>query len=185
MKWNSQFLRIRYPSTRRSLRTFFTLQSTRGWRKLMWWLWWRWRNEEHKGQRRTTMSWYTTERGWKRKKSSIYLRQHIHEQLVKVAEKNQFSLSETWNFSKQITPLHSPSTTACPDWSLEWYSSHDSSMLLNGYVPTCDRVHARPHNQLSDEGKWWFSSWRISPLYLSKNPIWICSFLWIPTEGLL
>ena len=43
------------------------------------------------------MSWYTTERGWKRKKSSIYLRQHIHEQLVKVAEKNQLSLSETAN----------------------------------------------------------------------------------------
>ena len=43
------------------------------------------------------MSWYITERGWKRKKSSIYLRQHIHEQLVKVAEKNQLSLSETAN----------------------------------------------------------------------------------------
>ena len=43
------------------------------------------------------MSWYTTERGWKRKKSSIYLRQYIHEQLVKVAEKNQLSLSETAN----------------------------------------------------------------------------------------
>ena len=41
------------------------------------------------------MSWYTTERGWRRKKSSIYLRQHIHEKLVKVAEKNQLSLSET------------------------------------------------------------------------------------------
>ena len=61
------------------------------------------------------MSWYTTERGWKRKKSSIYLRQHIHEQLVKVTENNQLSLSETWNFSKQITPLQSPSTTVCPD----------------------------------------------------------------------
>ena len=42
-------------------------------------------------------SWYETEKGYRRKKSSFYLRQHIHEQLVKVAEKNQLSFSETAN----------------------------------------------------------------------------------------
>ena len=42
-------------------------------------------------------NWYTTEKGYKRKKASFYLRQHIHEQLVKVAEKNQLSFSETAN----------------------------------------------------------------------------------------
>ena len=42
-------------------------------------------------------SWYQTEKGWRSRKSSFYLKQHIHEQLVRVAEKNQLSFSETAN----------------------------------------------------------------------------------------
>ena len=42
-------------------------------------------------------SWYQTEKGWKRKKSSFYLKEHVHEQLVRVAEMNQLSFSETAN----------------------------------------------------------------------------------------
>ena len=41
-------------------------------------------------------SWYETEKGYRRKKSSFYLRQHIHEQLVNL-QKNQLSFSETAN----------------------------------------------------------------------------------------
>ena len=42
-------------------------------------------------------SWYKKEKGWKRKKFSLYLKQHVHKQLVRVAEMNQLSFSETAN----------------------------------------------------------------------------------------
>ena len=51
-------------------------------------------------------SWYETEKGYKRKKSSFYLRQHIHEQLVKVAEKNQYQTTEDCDLdSSRKNPL--------------------------------------------------------------------------------
>jgi macrodomain Ter protein organizer (MatP/YcbG family) len=42
-----------------------------------------------------TNDWYVTTKGWKRKKSSIYLKEHIHKKLLEIADRNQLSFSET------------------------------------------------------------------------------------------
>ena len=42
-------------------------------------------------------SWYQTEKGWRRRKSSIYLRENVYAELVKVADRNKLSFSETAN----------------------------------------------------------------------------------------
>ena len=38
-------------------------------------------------------SWYQTEKGWRRRKSSIYLRENVYAELVKVADRNKLSFS--------------------------------------------------------------------------------------------
>ena len=43
------------------------------------------------------ISWYQTEKGWRRRKSSIYLRENVYEELVKVGDRNKLSFSETDN----------------------------------------------------------------------------------------
>ena len=42
-------------------------------------------------------SWYQTEKGWRRRKSSIYLRGNVYVELLKVADRNKLSFSETAN----------------------------------------------------------------------------------------
>jgi len=51
--------------------------------------------------------WYSTQKGWKRKKASFYLREHIHNQLIEISNKNELSVSETANrLLEQSMRLH-------------------------------------------------------------------------------
>lgn len=52
-------------------------------------------NNSSKEKEMSKNGWYETAKGWKRKKASIYLKEHIHKKLLEVADKNQLSFSET------------------------------------------------------------------------------------------